>query len=67
LSTTYWHPTAHRAGKHTVVQALQLISQQHTFKEIAHLLCISEKTVENHRSNIMKKLNLPAEKNALLA
>jgi DNA-binding NarL/FixJ family response regulator len=33
---------------------------------IAQLLFISEKTVENHRSNIMKKLSLPAEKNALL-
>jgi len=39
---------------------------QHTTKEIAQMLFISEKTVENHRSNIMKKLALPAEKNALL-
>jgi DNA-binding NarL/FixJ family response regulator len=43
-----------------------LIGQQHTSKEIAHLLFIAEKTVENHRYNIMKKLGLPAEKNALL-
>ncbi|MBK6996391.1 MAG: response regulator transcription factor [Lewinellaceae bacterium] len=40
--------------------------RQHTSKEIAQMLFISEKTVENHRSNIMKKLALPAEKNALL-
>lgn len=45
---------------------LELIGQQHTSKEIAQLLFISEKTVENHRSNIMKKLDLPPEKNALL-
>lgn len=43
-----------------------LIGQQHTTKEIANLLFIAEKTVENHRHNIMKKLDLPAEKNALL-
>ena len=43
-----------------------LIGQQHTSKEIAHQLFIAEKTVENHRYNIMKKLGLPAEKNALL-
>jgi DNA-binding NarL/FixJ family response regulator len=45
---------------------LELIGQQHTTRDIAHLLFIAEKTVENHRSNIMKKLDLPAEKNALL-
>jgi DNA-binding NarL/FixJ family response regulator len=45
---------------------IQLIGNQHTSKEIAQKLFISEKTVENHRSNIMKKLGLPAEKNALL-
>lgn len=47
-------------------KVVQLIGQQHTSKEIAQMLFISEKTVENHRSNIMKKLALPAEKNALL-
>ncbi len=45
---------------------VELIGRQNTTKEIAQLLFISEKTVENHRSNIMKKLDLPAEKNALL-
>jgi len=45
---------------------VELIGQQHTTKEIARMLFISEKTVENHRSSIMKKLLLPAEKNALL-
>lgn len=47
-------------------KVVELIGRQNTTKEIAHLLFISEKTVENHRSNIMKKLDLPAEKNALL-
>ena len=45
---------------------VQLIGGQNTTKDIAKMLFISEKTVENHRSNIMKKLALPAEKNALL-
>ncbi|MBK6824886.1 MAG: response regulator transcription factor [Saprospiraceae bacterium] len=30
------------------------------------MLFVSEKTIENHRHSIMKKLNLPPEKNALL-
>lgn len=45
---------------------LELIAQQHTTKAIARMLFITEKTVENHRSNMMKKLGLPPEKNALL-
>jgi DNA-binding NarL/FixJ family response regulator len=45
---------------------LELISAQHNTKAIAQLMYISEKTVENHRGNIIKKLNLPAERNALL-
>ncbi len=45
---------------------VQLIGRQHRSKEIAQMLFITEKTVENHRSNIIKKLALPAEKNALL-
>ncbi|MEO9209872.1 MAG: response regulator transcription factor [Ginsengibacter sp.] len=45
---------------------LQLISLQRSSKEIAADLFISEKTVETHRSHIIKKLNIPSEKNALL-
>jgi len=37
---------------------LKLISQNKTSKEIADELSISGKTVENHRNNISKKLNL---------
>lgn len=37
---------------------LKLIAEDHTSKEIASLLNISFKTVENHRLNICNKLNL---------
>jgi DNA-binding NarL/FixJ family response regulator len=47
-------------------KVLELIGKQHTTKQIAQLLFSAEKTIENHRSNIMKKLDLPAGKNALL-
>lgn len=36
---------------------LRLIIDEKTTKEIAEILFISEKTVENHRSNLMLKLN----------
>lgn len=37
---------------------LQLVAKGHTTSEIAKLLFISESTVETHRSNIMKKLQV---------
>jgi DNA-binding NarL/FixJ family response regulator len=45
---------------------LELIAKQKTSKQIADLLFIAEKTVEGHRRNIIEKLGLPKEKNALL-
>jgi DNA-binding NarL/FixJ family response regulator len=45
---------------------LQLIAQENNSKQIAELLFIAEKTVENHRSNIIRKLNLGSTKNGLL-
>ena len=45
---------------------LQLIAGQHSTKEIAAMLFISEKTVETHRTHIIRKLHIPPMKNALL-
>lgn len=48
------------------LKILNLIANQQTSKKIATELFVSEKTIEAHRSNILKKLNLPKEKNTLL-
>lgn len=45
---------------------ISLIAKDYSTKKIAELLFISEKTVESHRSNIIKKLGLPNERNVLL-
>lgn len=45
---------------------IQLIAQQYTSKQIAAMLFLSEKTIEGYRTSIIRKLNLPKEKNALL-
>lgn len=47
-------------------KVLELVGQQKTSKQIGELLFISEKTVEVHRKNIITKLKIPKEKNALL-
>lgn len=39
-------------------QILKLIAEGHKNRKIAEYLCISVKTVEKHRSNLMKKLDL---------
>lgn len=39
------------------IQVTQLISQGHTNKEIAEILCISYNTVRTHHRNILKKTN----------
>ncbi len=39
-------------------EILQLIAEGHSYEEIASILCISKKTVETHRANIMDKLNI---------
>ena len=39
-------------------EILKLIAEGYKNKEIADYLCISPKTVEKHRSNLMEKLNL---------
>lgn len=48
-------------------KVIELVAQNKTSREIGELLFISEKTVENHRTNIIRKLDLPKEKNALLS
>ena len=39
-------------------QILKLIAEGHKNKEVADYLCISPKTVEKHRANLMRKLNI---------
>lgn len=39
-------------------EVLQLIVQEKTTKEIAEQLCLSDKTIETHRGNIMLKLEV---------
>jgi len=36
-------------------QVLRLLAQGHSNQEVADILCISRKTVENHRANIVRK------------
>ena len=50
----------------TEFNILRLIATNKTSPEIADLLFVSKKTVENHRANIIKKLALKPEKNSLL-
>ena len=44
---------------------IKLVAQGKTSRQIGEQLFISEKTVENHRSHIVKKLGLPSASNAL--
>ncbi len=48
------------------LKTLKLVSQNKTSKEIAELLFLSEKTIENYRSRICQKLQLPPRNNSLL-
>jgi DNA-binding NarL/FixJ family response regulator len=50
----------------TEYKVVDLISKQKKSKEIANILFIAEKTVRNHRYNIIKKLQLPNDNNSLL-
>ena len=44
---------------------VRLISQGHTSKSIANLLSLSVRTIDNHRANIIGKLELPSQTDAL--
>jgi DNA-binding NarL/FixJ family response regulator len=50
----------------TELKTLKLVSEKYSSKEIAELLFVSPKSVENYRSRICKKLNLDARNNSLL-
>jgi len=51
--TSAWDTVTHRER-----QVLKLVAEGHRNKYIAEYLCLSVKTVEKHRSSVMKKLNL---------
>jgi len=50
---TSWETLTHRER-----EILKLIAEGYRNKEISEYLCISVKTVEKHRANLMEKLNL---------
>ena len=49
----------------TELKTLKLVGQKYSSKEIADLLFVSPKSVENYRSRICKKLELDAKNNSL--
>jgi DNA-binding NarL/FixJ family response regulator len=49
---------AHEALTVREREVLKLIAEGNTNNEIADILCVSKKTVESHRANIMRKLDL---------
>lgn len=51
----------------TEVKVLRLVGESLTSKDIANELNISKRTVDNHRSNICRKLGLPSNKNSLIS
>jgi DNA-binding NarL/FixJ family response regulator len=51
--TSPWATVTHRER-----QVLKLVAEGHSNKFIADYLCLSVKTVEKHRSNLMRKLDL---------
>ena len=48
------------------LKTLKLVSQNKSSKEISELLFLSEKTIENYRSRICQKLELPPRNNSLV-
>jgi LuxR family transcriptional regulator of spore coat protein len=47
-------------------EVFELLVQDKTTREIAHHLFISEKTVRNHISNVMQKLNVKGRSQAVV-
>ncbi|WP_421772959.1 response regulator transcription factor [Gracilimonas sp.] len=50
---------------HRELEVLQLVAEMKSSNEIAELLLITPKTVENHRSSIAKKLGLTGNNSVL--
>lgn len=50
----------------TELAIVKLVKKGHTSVEIAHIRNCSSRTVEKHRSNIIKKLKLSSSQTALL-
>jgi two-component system response regulator NreC len=48
-----WDSVTHRER-----QVLKLVAEGHSNRHVAEYLCLSVKTVEKHRSNLMRKLDL---------
>ena len=48
------------------LKTLKLVSQNRSTREIAELLFLSDKTIENYRSKICQKLQLPPRNNSLV-
>lgn len=59
-------PSSYDLLSRTEKKVIRLISQNKTSKEIAELLFVSPKTIQNHRYNISKKLALEPKNNSLL-
>ena len=55
---TYLHPRLPTDSAEEPKDVLKLVGEGYRNKEIGALLYISPKTVEKHRSNLMKKLDL---------
>ena len=47
-------------------QIFNLLIENNTTREIASLLCISEKTVRNHISNVIQKLGVSSRAQAII-
>ncbi|EGK14877.1 transcriptional regulatory protein DegU [Desmospora sp. 8437] len=64
------HLTSNQKGKPLLTnrerEVFELLVQDKTTKEIAQQLFISEKTVRNHISNVMQKLNVKGRSQAVV-
>ena len=58
---TKFSDVAYKSLTHREQEVLRLLVENKSSRNIAERLFISQKTVENHRSSIMKKLNLHSD------